>query len=259
LVRARELFPGVPPAPLHHRLHQAARLAGPPMILGASRRRIQGMDIPGGARRRPGFPSGPPECRTWDGPGPPGACVPDRVDGLGAVTQPRPPEVRTSAGRSTSSSARDFQARLSNSVVKFVAAYARMNGRGEPVRQDVDNAFRLIGRKYEFVGTLAQHLNLARGWETPEGPDLEQWLRERFPGQRCTTAEVLRAYQEAFGLAPVRRTIERHLPRVARRLRKGLWEFPPAPRGRPASSRPAQGPGGAPDRGFSCPGPAPTG
>jgi hypothetical protein len=134
----------------------------------------------------------------------------------------------------------DFQARLTNSVVKFVAAYARMNGRGKPVRQDVDSAFRLITRKYEFVGTLAQHLNLARTAETPEGRDLEQWLRDRFAGQRCKTAQILDAYEEAHGLPPARRTIERHLPQVARRVRKGLWEFPPAPGGGPGSSRPAQ-------------------
>jgi hypothetical protein len=63
----------------------------------------------------------------------------------------------------------DFQARLTNSVLKYVAACARMNGRGEPIRDDVDHAFRLIGRKFEFVATLAQHLNLARAWEVPGG------------------------------------------------------------------------------------------
>jgi hypothetical protein len=120
----------------------------------------------------------------------------------------------------------DFQARLTNSVFKFVAAYSRMNGRNEPIREDVDRAFRIIHRKFEFVATLAQHLNLAKTWEIPEGPNLQQWLLDRFSGKRCATREILRAYEDSFGIPAVRRTIERHLPSVARRMRKGLWEFP---------------------------------
>jgi DNA replicative helicase MCM subunit Mcm2 (Cdc46/Mcm family) len=121
----------------------------------------------------------------------------------------------------------DFQARLTNSFFKFVAAIARMHGRDKPVVPDVDHAFRLIRRKFEFVATLAKHLNLAKTWEAPEGPDLEQWLLNRFAGQTCTTGDILRAYEDSFGLPPVRRTIERHVPQVAQRRRKGLWEFPP--------------------------------
>jgi hypothetical protein len=120
----------------------------------------------------------------------------------------------------------DFQSRLTNSVFKIVAAYARMNDRDAPVAQDVDAAFRLIFRKYAFVATLAQCLTLPTTLEVPEGPDLEQWLREQFAGQQRSTAEVLTAYREFFRVDPVRRTIERHLPRVARRVRKGTWEFP---------------------------------
>jgi DNA replicative helicase MCM subunit Mcm2 (Cdc46/Mcm family) len=122
----------------------------------------------------------------------------------------------------------DFQTRLTNSVFKFVAAYARMNDRKVPVVQDVDVAFRLMTRKYAFVATLAHCLTLPRTSEVPESHDLARWLHEQFAGQQCSTGEILAAYRESFGIEPVRRTIERHLPRVARRVRKGRWDFPRA-------------------------------
>lgn len=120
----------------------------------------------------------------------------------------------------------DFQSRLTNSVFKVVAAYARMNDRARPIAQDVAAAFRLIARKYVFVATLAQCLTLPRTWEVPEGYDLEQWLHEHFAGQQRSTAEILAAYRKSFGVEPVRRTLERHLPKVANRPRKGRWVFP---------------------------------
>jgi hypothetical protein len=118
----------------------------------------------------------------------------------------------------------DFQARLTNSVFKLVAAYARMNNRKKPTREDVDHAFHLITCKLDFVATLGLHLNLPKGHELPEGARLEEWLRRHFSGP-VKTGEVLQAYQTEFGVEPVRRTIERHLPNVARRVQKGLWEF----------------------------------
>jgi hypothetical protein len=130
-----------------------------------------------------------------------------------------------------------FQARLTNSVFKLVAASARLNGHDEPVQQDVGRAFQLIGRKFEFISTLAQHLNLARAQEVPEGEALDQWLLDRFAGQQCATKTILEAYQESFGYPPIRRTMERHLSRVAHRVRRGLWDFPALHETPPASSQ----------------------
>jgi hypothetical protein len=120
----------------------------------------------------------------------------------------------------------DFQARLTNSVFKLVAASARLHHRSRPTRADVDRAFRLIHCKIQFVATLGLHLQLPRGGDAPEGPGLEAWLGQRFVGRNdVRTGEVLQAYTEDFGISPVRRTLERHLPLVARRVRHGVWDF----------------------------------
>src|SRR5262249_53546304 len=70
----------------------------------------------------------------------------------------------------------DFQSRLANSVFKFAAAYARMNNRQTPTTEDVDHVFRLIWRKFEFLSTLASHLQIPKSWELPQGLDMEDWL-----------------------------------------------------------------------------------
>jgi hypothetical protein len=120
----------------------------------------------------------------------------------------------------------DFQARLTNSAFKLVAAYARLHHADRPTKADVDRAFRLIHCKFQFVVTLGLHLQLPRGGDVPEGPGLEAWLGQRFAGRNdVRTGEVMQAYSEDFGIAPVRRTLERHLPLVARRVRHGLWDF----------------------------------
>ncbi len=122
----------------------------------------------------------------------------------------------------------DFQARLANSVFKFAAAYARMNNRQSPIAEDIDHVFRLIWRKFEFLSTLARHLQVPKSWEVPQQLDLENWLQSRFAGRLVQPKEIMAAYQEEFGLPLVRRTLERHLPQVARLIKKGYWEFPPS-------------------------------
>jgi alkylated DNA repair dioxygenase AlkB len=121
----------------------------------------------------------------------------------------------------------DIQARLTNSVFKYAAAYARLSNRQSPTSEDIDRVFRLIWRKFEFLATLARHLYVPKSWEVPRHIDLEEWLQARFAGRQVRTKDILAAYQDEFGLAPVRRTVERHLPMVAHPgERQGLWEFP---------------------------------
>jgi alkylated DNA repair dioxygenase AlkB len=123
----------------------------------------------------------------------------------------------------------DMQARLTNSVFKYAAAYARLSNRSSPTPEDIDHVFRLIWRKFDFLATLAQHLLVPKSWEVPRNIDLEDWLQARFAGQQVRTKDILAAYQQDFGFPPVRRTVERHLPMVAHPgQRQGLWEFPPS-------------------------------
>jgi hypothetical protein len=124
----------------------------------------------------------------------------------------------------------DLQSRLANSAFKYVAAYARLNHRPSPTEEDVDRAFRLIWRKFEFLATLARQLRNPNTWAAPREHDVDAWLQSRFAGRQVRTKEVLDAYRQDVGLEPIRRTIERHLPMVARPgAHQGLWVFPPAP------------------------------
>jgi MCM P-loop domain len=121
----------------------------------------------------------------------------------------------------------DIQTRLANTAAKFVAAYARMNDRQSPLLEDVERAFRLLSRKFEFIATLAQQLQVPATWETSERVDLDRWLQSRFAGQQVKTGEILKEYEKAFNIPLERRTLDRHIPQVARNIRQGLWAFPP--------------------------------
>ena len=133
----------------------------------------------------------------------------------------------------------DIQARLTNSVFKYAAAYTRMSNRQSPTTDDIDRVFRLIWRKFEFLATLARHLHIPKSWEVPRDIDLEEWLQSRFAGSQVRTKDILATYQQEFGLPPVRRTVERHLRMVAQPGEKqGLWEFPSAPRPETTAEQP---------------------
>jgi hypothetical protein len=123
----------------------------------------------------------------------------------------------------------DFQARLANSVFKFAAAFARMNNRKTPTAEDIDRVFRLIWRKFEFLSALARLLQVPKSWEVPQQLDLDNWLQTQFAGRRVKTQEILATYEAQIGLTLVRKTLDRHLPTVARFVKKGVWEFPPPP------------------------------
>jgi MCM P-loop domain len=122
----------------------------------------------------------------------------------------------------------DFQARLVNSIFKFAAAYARMNNRPSPIPEDIDRVFRLIWRKFDFLSTLSRHLRIPTSWEVPQQLDLDNWLKEKFIGRCVEPKEILAAYEEEFSHPLIRKTLERHLPNVAQRVTKGVWQFPPS-------------------------------
>lgn len=121
----------------------------------------------------------------------------------------------------------DFQARLTNSVYKFSAAFARMNNRATPTKNDVNKTFKLIRRKFEFIATLGKQLQLPKSWGIPEGEELDMWMASRFAGQQVKSGEIMEVFKEKFGVELKRRTLNRHLPNVARKIRRGLYEFPP--------------------------------
>ena len=120
----------------------------------------------------------------------------------------------------------DFQTRLTNSVFKYVASYARMSDREEPQAEDVDRAFRLIRRKFEFLTTLSQSLQVPTTWEAPQREDVDTWLLNRFAGRQVRPKEILSAYEAEHAIPLERRTLERHLHKVAQSVKFGVWAFP---------------------------------
>jgi hypothetical protein len=120
----------------------------------------------------------------------------------------------------------DLQTRLTNTVYKVVAAYARMQHRQTALPEDVDRAFALIWRKFDFLRSLSQHLRVPTSWESPPHLDLEEWLRTRFAGQQVRTGEILKTYAQECATPLVRRTLERWLKKVAQSTTKGVWVFP---------------------------------
>lgn len=119
----------------------------------------------------------------------------------------------------------DFQTRLTNSIHKYVVAFARLGNRDKPNKTDVDNAFRLLRRKFEFIRTLDKHLKVPSSWTIPVEEGLENWLIGNYQGQIVTPKQVIIDYEKEFGIPLVRRTLERHLPKISTKIGHGKYSF----------------------------------
>jgi hypothetical protein len=101
-----------------------------------------------------------------------------------------------------------------------------MGDREEPQAEDVDRTFRLIRRKFEFLTTLSQSLQVPTTWEAPPREDIDTWLLNHFAGQQVRPQEILSAYEAEYSIPLERRTLERHLHKVAQSVKFGVWAFP---------------------------------
>jgi len=119
----------------------------------------------------------------------------------------------------------DFQTRLTNSIHKYVIAFARIGNRDKPIKTDVDHTFRLLRRKFEFIRTLDKHLKVPNSWEIPTEDGLDSWLIKRYQGQTVTPKQILADYEEEFGSFLIRRTLERHLTKTAQKIGRGKYRF----------------------------------
>jgi hypothetical protein len=119
----------------------------------------------------------------------------------------------------------DFQTRLTNSIHKYVVALTRLGDRDEPIKADVDNTFRLVKKKFEFIRSLDKHLKVPRSWGNPAKEGLDNWLIKRYQGQIVTPKQMIADYEEEFGHPLVRRTLERHLLRLARKVEHGKYRL----------------------------------
>jgi hypothetical protein len=124
----------------------------------------------------------------------------------------------------------DFQTRTVNSVRKMVAAIARLEDRSIATQEDVDFAFQLMSRKFEFVSALMASYTASFGngqmrGELLRGDQVKGWLLKTFVGERVTRAEVLEQAQQ-LPAPPSARTIERHLEAMGLRIEHGYYQFP---------------------------------
>lgn len=119
----------------------------------------------------------------------------------------------------------DFQTRLTNSIHKYVVAFTRLGDRDKPNKTDVDHAFRLLRRKFEFIRTLDKHLKVPSSWETPVEDGLDSWLIKRYQGQTVTPKQIITDYEEEFDSPLGRRTLGRHLSKIARKIGHGRYRF----------------------------------
>lgn len=122
----------------------------------------------------------------------------------------------------------DFQTRTVNSVRKMVAARTRLGDRDVAIREDVDFAFRLLVRKFDFISALmasyaASFIHGRVG--LLRGDQLDRWLLEEFAGERVTRAEILQRVHQ-LASPPSDRSIERHLANIALQTEHGYYEFP---------------------------------
>jgi DNA replicative helicase MCM subunit Mcm2 (Cdc46/Mcm family) len=124
----------------------------------------------------------------------------------------------------------DFQTRTVNSVRKMVAAKARLADRNTATKEDVDFAFQLLSRKFEFVSALMASYtaffgNAKMRGELLRGNQVREWLLQTFAGEQVTRAEILEQMQQ-LPSPPSARTIERHLEAMGFRVEHGYYQFP---------------------------------
>ncbi|MBU1937671.1 hypothetical protein KKG05_09760 [bacterium] len=123
----------------------------------------------------------------------------------------------------------DYQTRLSNSVHKLTFAIARSNARSKATAKDVDDAFRFLKTKLEFLATIEP-------FETPETWNREpksgkvekrqRFIRQHFSSREVTVEEVQKAVEEKYGENVSRTTIRRDLGELAEKPRHGTFKLP---------------------------------
>jgi hypothetical protein len=119
----------------------------------------------------------------------------------------------------------DFQTRLTNSIHKYVVALTRIGDRNKPIEADVDHTFRLLKRKFEFIRSLDRHLKVPSSWESPSEEGLDTWLMKRYQDQIVAPKQIIADYELEFGHPIVRRTLERHIQKLARKVEHGKYKF----------------------------------
>ncbi len=129
----------------------------------------------------------------------------------------------------------DYQTRLANSIHKYVYAIARGNGRAVAIADDVDEAFRFIHSKMEFLATI-EPFETPQSWTAPAGANKvlsrREYIAQAFAGNEVTVEEVRTAVITEYGLKVSASTIRRDLQEIAQKTKHGVFHVPGSDNGK---------------------------
>jgi hypothetical protein len=122
----------------------------------------------------------------------------------------------------------DYQTRLSNSIHKLTFAIARANARDTANKADVDEAFRYVHTKMDFLSTIEPFL-VPTTWN--EGPQLDkvkkrqEFIRIEFAGKEVSVEEVHAAVSQKYDQHVSTTTIRRDLKELGEPVRHGVFKI----------------------------------
>jgi hypothetical protein len=123
----------------------------------------------------------------------------------------------------------DYQTRLSNSIQKYVFAISRGNARSVATAVDVDEAFRFIATKLDFLAKI-EAFETPASWDAKpvavKIADRQRFILTEFAGKNVTVESVLPAVQARFGKKISVTTIRRDLNAVAEKPAFGIFRLP---------------------------------
>jgi DNA replicative helicase MCM subunit Mcm2 (Cdc46/Mcm family) len=120
----------------------------------------------------------------------------------------------------------DYQTRLSNSVHKLTFAIARANARSTATESDVDEAFRFVKTKLDFLKTI-EDFDVPDTWNhVPLQEKVKKrlaFIRKQFGGSEVPVAVVLKSVIEKLDKQVSESTIRRDLEKVGEKRKHGYY------------------------------------
>lgn len=122
----------------------------------------------------------------------------------------------------------DYQTRLSNSIDKLIFAIARGNARTKANKADVDEAFKFVATKLEFLRTI-EDFEVPGNWN-PGMPlekvrNRQEFIRTAFAGRDVTVAAVHKLVQEKLDTKVSSTTIRRDLKEIGQSVKHGFFRI----------------------------------
>ncbi|MBK8127350.1 MAG: hypothetical protein IPK53_00010 [bacterium] len=124
----------------------------------------------------------------------------------------------------------DYQTRLSNSIHKFIFAIARGNARFIANEADVDEAFRFVATKLEFLRSI-EPFEVPANWKAGVRPEKvvkrHAFIREYFGGTDTSVNDVYLTVMQNHDTTVSKTTIRRDLKEIGCAQRHGVFRIDP--------------------------------